>query len=536
MADLVEQWWDDEAQDRTLGHRALMRLVVTAIALEITRPGERARTRLRTAVELAGRLDELQGSDGLFSSDGNLHSPPDSAFTLNDVGIGLELLPRVGAPERAAIEERLRSIAAAAAPALVAGGVHTPNHRWEISAALVRLRELDEGAIARAEQWLAEAVDVDADGLYSERSANYAAYVSNPCLLELAEVLGRDDLEEIVHRNLHAQLDLTDADGVVETVFSRRQDQGRPIPIEAFHTQLRRFALRGCEICVRGAARTEPSVGALAAIALVEVAAEPALDAELPPVPAPGREPLRRHFAEVGLLVSESGSTRWVVYGGSDVPHVGRIGSGLAGNPTFLRYRSGAAVVRSLRLSREFFGLGPFRSEGLAVDDGVARLHESVSARYYQPLSVERRRTGGDYGLVDDGRFSASMSFDERTSDEVRLTTDVTVRPIDDALEVAVDIAGPQVRWSLEIALGEGEISGVERVGETIYRMTGNRAELRNGSDAVVIETGLAPATNGFYAPGEAFTFLGGTDALDGPRIYLTGEAPSTWTLTLRPG
>ncbi|MFC8943335.1 hypothetical protein ACFT1B_35190, partial [Streptomyces griseoincarnatus] len=70
-----------------------------------------------------------------------------------------------------------------------------------------------------------------------------------------------------------------------------------------------------------------------------------------------------------------------------------------------------------------------------------------------------------------------------------------------------------------------------------VYRMAGHAAELRNGDDALVIETSVDPEPDvvGTYEPGEAFTFLGGTDALDGPRLYLTGTTPGAWTLTLRP-
>src|SRR5690606_29501484 len=128
--------------------------------------------------------------------------------------------------------------------------------------------------------------------------------------------------------------------------------------------------------------------------------------AELPPLEQAPPCPPARHFAGVGLLVQQNGDMRTVVYGGSDVPHVGRVGSGLAGNPTFLRFRSGAAVIRSLRLSRVLFGLGPFRAESLTVDpDGVAHLHERVAGRYYQPLPAASHSADGGYVLGDDGRF-----------------------------------------------------------------------------------------------------------------------------------
>jgi hypothetical protein len=537
MADLVEAWWEREPDSLTLGHRELMRLVATAVALRILRPGAVSSRRVETALTLAERLASLQDAGGLFSSDGNLHSPPDSAFTLNDLGITLALLERAADPALAPLERELRAIARRAVPALVAGGVHTPNHRWEVGAALVRLRAFDERAIARAQQWLAEGVDADRDGLYSERSASYAAFVSNPSLLVLAEGLDRPDLLEVVHDNLHSQLALCDADGVVETVFSRRQDQGGQIPLEVFHTQLRRLALRGCATCAAGAARSEPRIEGVAAIALLEVLTEPELDAPLPDPPSLSGAERVRHFADVGLLVAEHGPERLVVYGGSDVPHVGRIGSGLAGNPTFLRFRSGAAVVRSLRLSRVFFGLGPFRAEALRVDDdGVAHLHERVTAGYYQPMPEDQRRADGRYRLVSDGRFSASMAFDERACDDVELVTDIEARAGSGGVELRVTTSGAPTRWSLELALGGGALTGVEQVATDVYRMTGHTAELRSGDDAVLIETSVDPEPGvvGTYAPGEAFTFLGGTDALDGPRLYLTGTTPGSWTLSLR--
>ncbi|WP_129784734.1 hypothetical protein [Promicromonospora panici] len=537
MADLVETWWDREPDPLAAGHRELMRLVATAVALKILRPGATSSRRVETALTLAERLASLQDAGGLFSSDGNLHSPPDSAFTLNDVGSTLAALEGTTDPALARLEQRLRGIAHRALPALVAGGVHTPNHRWEVSAALVRLRAFDERAVARAQQWLAEGVDADRDGLYSERSAVYAAFVSNPSLLVLAEGLERPDLLEVVHANLHSQLDLTDADGVVETVFSRRQDQGGEIPLQVFHTQLRRFAQRGCATCAAGAARSEPRDGAVAALALLELLTEPELDAPLPAAPVPPDVEQVRHFADVGLLVAERGPERLVVYGGSDVPHVGRVGSGLAGDPTFLRFRSGEAVVRSLRLSRVFFGLGPFRAESLRVDDdGVAHLHERVTAGYYQPMPEGQRRADGRYRLVSEGRFSASMAFDERARDDVELVTDVEVRAGSGGVELQFNTSGAPTRWSLEIALGDGVLTGVEQVATNVYRMAGHSAELRSGDDALVIETSAKPEPDvvGTYAPGEAFEFLGGTDALDGPRLYLTGTTPGAWTLGLR--
>lgn len=548
LAALVEPWWCDaveRAPQETLGHREVMRLLAGGLALHRLGRGVPVDALAEASVVLVDRLAAMQGPDGLFSSDGNLHSPPDSAFALNDLGIALRLLDGDGAAvELEPVRAGLLRIAEAAVPALVAGGIHTPNHRWEIGAALTRLADLDERALPRVRQWLAEGIDVDDDGLYSERSANYAALVSNPCLLVMGDALGREDLLAIVHRDLHTQLDLTDADGHVETLFSRRQDQNSVIPLTYFHVQLRRFALAGCATCAAGVATSEPGASAegwLLVNTLLDVALHPALarDVEAPPASA-GAEDRSRHLCEVGLLVRRHEPRRTVVYGGSDVPHVGRVASGLAGNPTFLRFRSGDAVIRSARLSRVFFGLGPFRAEGLRVDDdGVAHLRERLEARYYQPLPEAEHAVDGRYPLTDDGRFTAAMNFPARPADAVVLTTDVRCEPLADGLRLQIATTGATTRFSLELALGPGEVTEAEQHGPDTWVLDRGSAQLRHGADAVTIAVegaaaGAALAATPFYDPGEAFTFLGGTDALTGPRLYLTGTTPGTLTITLR--
>ncbi|WP_433797309.1 hypothetical protein [Actinoplanes sp. CA-252034] len=352
---------------------------------------------------LTGLLRERQNPSGLFRGGDNVDSPPDSAFSVNDLADAARLLD--GADERAGLLKLLDSMT----PALIKGGVHTPNHRWELSAALARLHRLEPRPeiAARVGEWLAEGVDIE-DGLYSERSAIYASAVSNPSLLVIAEVFDRPDLLDAVEANLTATLDLLLPDGTVETVLSRRQDQRGRFPLRPFLLPLRVMAIR----------RDRGDLAWAAGIALEQgidspasAVADPVAGRRLPPaVPPP--TPRHRHFAAAGTLVAHGPGTTAVVFGGSDYSRHRRIRSGLANSPTLLRLYAGGTVLESVRLSRTFFGLGPFRADTLTVEPGpAATLTESVSAAYYQPLSGDGT---GRHAVTDDGRFSAAMDFARR--------------------------------------------------------------------------------------------------------------------------
>jgi hypothetical protein len=528
-----------EAEDARLdGHRGVMRAVKKAVVLALHPDSPKAGdpALVRAASERTAELEALQAGDGLFTGGDNLASPPDSAFTINDAALTVRLLRDPIWPDD--LRERLTRILRAAAPALLAGGVHTPNHRWELAAALARSGTvLDAPALLdRAREWLSEGIDVDADGLYSERSPNYASRVSNPSLTVLADLLDRPDLLDVVHRNLHAQLDLTSRDGTVETLHSRRQDQHDPFPLGPFLGQLTRAALHhSCTRCADGARRAADAPGVPAVDVLAEQLLDPSLAAPLPAGTSPGRA--RCLFRDARLLRETRQDTEFTVYGGSDIPAAGRIASGLACNPTFLRMRAGAVAVQSVRLSRDFFGLGPFRAEEMSVSGDRIVLRETVSAAYYQPLPPAARHDDGGYALEHEGRFAARMSFGQRSRDPVTLTTTVDVRLHSDGADLTVTTDGPATAHALEIALSPGgELAGAVPLGDDRFELvagtatyTADGATLRIGPGA-----GSGPDRPPVYRPGEAYTVTGGTDALGGTRLYLAWRSPGAVEVALR--
>ncbi|WNY34036.1 hypothetical protein Q9Q99_20180 [Curtobacterium flaccumfaciens] len=235
-------------------------------------------------------------------------------------------------------------------PALLTGGVHTPNHRWEIAAALARVHRLHPAAalLDRIDAWLAEGPDIDADGLWSERSPNYASAVSGPSFLVLAAVLDRPALLDPVRRSLDATLALLLPDDTVETVQSRRQDQSQPFGIGPFAPLLWHVAVldgRGdlAAVAARAAVAETWQPAAVAARSMTD----PLLGRPLPEPVA--LAPAVHTFADARLVHVREPDRSVVLFAGSDVPAQGHVRSGLAEQPDVPagRRRVGRAVRRA---------------------------------------------------------------------------------------------------------------------------------------------------------------------------------------------
>lgn len=536
---------DDPA---TLQHRELMARALALVGAWVRqRPGGSAHPAdddLTTAHGWVRHLATRQSPGGTFVGGDNVLSPPDSAFTVNDVCDALELLAphRATVPAAAALADDLDAIVHRATPALLTGGVHTPNHRWEIAAALARVHRLHPAAalLDRIDAWLAEGPDIDADGLWSERSPNYASAVSGPSFLVLAAVLDRPALLDPVRRSLDATLALLLPDDTVETVQSRRQDQSQPFGIGPFAPLLWHVAVldgRGdlAAVAARAAVAETWQPAAVAARSMTD----PLLGRPLPEPVA--LAPVVHTFADARLVHVREPDRSIVLFAGSDVPAQGHVRSGLANSPTFLRVVVGSVVLSDVRLSREFFGLGPFRPTALeSLGDGRFRLTETVSAGYHQPLPASARQPDGRYPLADEGRFSAAMAFGTRSVDTVVLSTTVDVAVTPDAVVLDVVTEGAEVPWSLQLTFRTGgTLTGVE-----IDAVTGERVlaegtgSYRVGSDVVTFGpgNGAGPGQPACYAPGQDYAFLGGTDRPPGEHVHVTGRAPGSARIVIGTG
>ncbi|HOP09919.1 MAG TPA: hypothetical protein PK629_00325 [Oscillospiraceae bacterium] len=108
------------------------------------------------------------------------------------------------------------------------GGFHTPNHRWVESAAMLGCYnilgwpELKE----KVNKYLAEGIDIDEDGEFTERSPGMYNAVNDNALLMMAEEGNMPELYPHVKKNMDLLFNYIEPDGTIFTQNSRRKDKG----------------------------------------------------------------------------------------------------------------------------------------------------------------------------------------------------------------------------------------------------------------------------------------------------------------------
>ena len=481
---------------------------------------------------LVERLAAQQHEDGLYDI-GNLHSPPDTAFVIQDV-CQLYTLLDADSPFRKTLSEIIRK----AAPALASGGVHTPNHRWEVSAALARANHLfpDPRYTARIDDWLAEGVDATPDGIYSERSSTYAAEVTNPSLLTIARLHDKPELLEYVRRNLDVTLYLLEPNGEVDTTASRRQDQKGIREVWWYLTQFRELAEHTGDGRFTTVAKSIESrgVGELGDF-LAEVLERPELSATLPAATPAPVDFVQHYPSQASVRIRRNDRTA-TIFGGTDFHDIPLISSGLSTNPTFFKLRTGSAILDSVRLSPQFFGTGHFRSEGLRrTAPNTFELQQEVKVPYHLPLPERYRRADGLYALTPDGRFYASMDFPHRPKQYRTLRTEITIVEVPNGFDLTFDFTGDETSYAVELCFRPGgTLTGTDVLDAAgNYQLTSGTGTYTVGPDRITFGPGTGP-TRVPMDPGEHYTYLGGNLTPEGLRVYLTGRTPTQQLLQLR--
>jgi hypothetical protein len=383
----------------------------------------------------AGYLERSQSPEGfidLLST--NFDSPPDTGFVVHNVGTAAAVAKLYANDTVLGI---LRPFLVKAANGLAVGGIHTPNHRWVVSSALAQVNDVypDPAYLRRINQWLAEGIDIDDDGQYTERSTVTYNTICDRAFTVLAAKLKRPELLDPVRRNLRAMMYLLHPDGEVVTEVSKRQDQFVRGTMAAYWFPVQYLAVHDGDGQFSTLARQlGPDNARLSA--LMEY---PELMAALPPAAALPQD-YEKLFPLVGLARIRRNALDATVI--------------LQDNSRFFSVRKGPLVVNAARYATSFFGKGQFIPAATVQRDGAYVARQSLEAPYYQPLVPSEKVNFKNWSQLRDKR---------RKTQICRLEQSATVKEKAGGFDLRIQASGNSsgttplgVPLAIEISLREG--------------------------------------------------------------------------------
>jgi len=461
--------------------------------------------RMERAAEHLLRDQHPDGTIDLATT--NFGSPPDTAFVLEPLCSIVEILRARNYRETHRLETTLETFIQRGASALTTGGIHTPNHRWVVVSALARCHHLfpDPRYLARLDEWLAEGIDLDDEGQFTERSTGIYNAITGRALLTAGRLLDRPNLFDPVRKNLETMIYFLHANGEVATDISRRQDRFQPATLRPYYHAYRYMA---------GHDRN----GRFAAVAndlerehLAQLGGELASFLEIPDL----RQDLPPHEA-----LPTDYEKHFPLSGFAHIRRGERSATILGGDSRFFSFRHGGAVVEAVRLASAFFGKGQF-SAPLGRSGSAYRLEQELEGYYLQPLDPADRRP--------DGNWQAMPNSHRAHSNVCHLRTRVDIGEREDGFELSLNAGGTDgVPLTVEITLRPGG------------QLTGDAlAPLPDMPGAYLLVEGFASyelaGRRVRIGPGfrhHAWTQLRGAEPrLQGITLYLTGFTPLSKTL-----
>jgi len=468
---------------------------------------------LRLAVAYLLRAQHPDGTIDLHTS--NFASPPDTAFAIDRMYPVYRLFSTSGLAALREIAVDLGTFIQRAAGAVAVGGIHTPNHRWVACAALAQANAIEphQAYVDRADAWLAETIDIDPDGQYTEKSTLAYSAVIDRALITTAELLHRPELYDPVRRNLEMMLFYVHADGEVVTEASRRQDKFTRGSLARYYLPYRTLALRDGNGQFAAMARTLERNHIDQLIDLIAFLSEPAFGGELPP-DAPLPESYVKVFPHSSLARIRRGRTSATV---------------LADNTTFFSLHKGRAALDAVRLATAFFGKGQFSSDTLTVEDGRFILRQVLEGPYFQPLTQQQIAAGDHIAMAPQGTVTGNRAEFRTASNVQRLETTVEITERDGVFSLAFSLTGtPDVPVTIELAFRHGgTLTGVEPLGGngTSFLLPSGTGRYSVGDDTIEFGPGMRDHT---------YTQIrGALPKWDGQSVFVTGMTPFQHSLSI---
>jgi len=455
-------------------------------------------------------LLKIQHSDGtidLLST--NFHSTPDTGFIVKWLVPVYIIVHREDGTRYATKLELLKTFLQRAGECLIVGGIHTPNHRWVVSAALTKLNEVWSNPlyVSRIEEWLGENIDMDADGQYDEKSTLIYSPLTDRVLITIAKGANKPELYEYVRRNLMMTTYYIHPNGEIATDASGRQDKAAVGTLEGYYYAYRFMALQDqngifSAICKE----IEATVLEKSASQLSYFLEDSSLWQELPkPTSLPTS--YAKAFPYSGLVRIRRGAWDATV---------------ISQNPTFLSFHRGNAVLQGIRFSASFFGKGQFQGTEIRQEGKDYVMEQKLEGPYYQPYPKDSIDPAGDWN---------KMPKSNREQSEIQyLTSTARIRETSDGVECDIEITGTDgVPVSVELIFREGgEFKNVVPVSaekDTYLLKTAEVGMYTLKNDTLTFGPGLAEH--------KGVLLRGALPRMSAPTVYLTGFTPFKHTIRI---
>ena len=455
-------------------------------------------------------LLKLQHEDGTIDLvDTNFHSTPDTAFMVKRMAQSYLFLKNSGTPGMEPVLALMETFLKNAGKALVVGGIHTPNHRWVLSAALTKLNELfpNPQYLQRIDQWLAEHIDLDPDGQYTEKSTYGYSGVIDRVLITMAKGLNKPELYEAVRKNLKMMRYYLHSNGEVVTEASNRQDKGQIGNMENYYYPLRYMALKDND-------------GEFAAMCRI------IQDAKIQSLYGSFSYLLEDSNLWKELPASKPLPTSYV----KAFPYSGvvRFRRGvwdatlLSNNPGWFTFHKGNAVLQAMRVATSFFGKGQFQSVEIIQKGDVWTMNKKLEGPYFQPFEKQFISPDGDLG---------KMPKSNRKQSEVQyLEYNIQFSEANAGMQIEIEIKGTErVPVTLELIFRKGgSLSGVDPLPghANSYLLKGAEASYTLGKDSIQFGPGRLEHKN--------TQLRGSLPMMDAPTVYLTGFTPFQHKIIIR--
>lgn len=459
--------------------------------------------------DAAKGLLSLQHSDGTVDLlDTNFHSTPDTAFLVKRLTPSYVLFrdQKIEGSEGALllIEQFLKQ----AGKALIVGGLHTPNHRWVVCAALTALYEQwpDQRYLNRINEWLSEHIDLDPDGQYTEKSTGGYSAIIDRVLITIATGLKRPELLDPVRKNLSMMRYYLHPNGEVVTEASNRQDKGTIGHLDGYYYALRFMAItdNNGEFAAMCRMVEENHLDRLSSF-LGYFLTTPITWKPLPAVralpssyviafPYSGVVRIRRNAWDCTLL---------------------------SNNPGFMTFHKKNVMLQGMRLAGSFFGKGQFQSSEIKKEGNSWVLQSKLEGVYYQPYPKDQ--------IPTDGNWEKMPKSNRKQSEIQYYETIVRVTEKDMGMEVDIEIKGTErVPVALELIFRRGgSFTGVlsHPSKPDAYLFNGEKAGYTMGGETISFGPGVALHRN--------VQLRGALPAMDAPAAYVTGFTPFRHKLVL---